>query len=97
MNTYTEKQYIIYKYKKLGVLDKDGKKTIPDGHSDYNIYPDNYIPVCEQCLCIYDMCKDKNPLIIRLNHDHCFWFEYFKEKILEKYPFVEFKYIYYTK
>lgn len=83
--SYDVKKYIIEKYIKLHVLDKDGNKLIKSG-MDFNIYPEEQsIPFCTVCSTMYSDFKNnfEDP-VVEAPHVNCgcLWFEYFSNKIL---------------
>ena len=97
MNTFNENEYIKTQYIQLGILNNNGTKILSD--FDYNIYPweVGYIPKCSVCQEMYNKYvkekKDKKDNKITALHRvcGCLWFEWFKIKLLNINPKIQFE------
>lgn len=82
--------YLVKKYIQLGLLDKNGEKTIEEGVMDPNIYPDEgYIPECPTCakqLKEYRVNATKE--VEWYHRSTCIWYDFFIGKVKEVNPSV---------
>jgi hypothetical protein len=86
-------EYMVIRYTKMGLLDSEGNRTIPN-NSMWNpfIYPDNgYIPPCSVCKNCYEEFvalialennkKQSDEITWPHHNSGCLWSEYYEDKL----------------